>query len=231
MELLFFAMKHDWAVIMPILLCSIVTLAVTFERWWFYRSNKVPLLEFLDKLQTELPRGINQARILSERQGGILGEVAAEASRIMAEQPMKFERLYEITTSLAVRRLERNLAALATIATIAPYLGLFGTVVRILLTFGEMARTSGAGGAADIMNGIGSALIATALGLVVAIAAVAINNYFRTVVDRYVGDFELLKLVFLNANAPTASTPASDPRRTPAAPAARRPIAADDVRI
>lgn len=229
MELLYFAVRHDWAVITPILLCSIVTLAVTIERWWFYRSNKVPLLEFLDRLQSELPRGINQARILCERQGGILGEVAAEGARIMAEQPTRFERLYEITTSLAVRRLERNLAALATIATIAPYLGLFGTVVRILLTFGEMAQSSGAGGAADIMNGIGSALIATALGLVVAIAAVAINNYFRTVVDRYIGDFELLKLVFLNATTPTQAAAGPDPRRTPPTP--RRPVAADDVRI
>lgn len=228
MELLKFAVYHDWAVLLPILLCSIVTLAVTIERWWFYRTNKVPLLEFLDRLQSELPRGANQARILAERQGGILGEVAAEAARIVAEQPGRFERLYEITTSLAVRRLERNLAALATIATIAPYLGLFGTVVRILLTFGEMARASGSGGAADIMNGIGSALIATALGLLVAIAAVAINNYFRTVVDRYIGDFELLKLVFMNAQTPTPAAPAADPRRVPTAP--RRP-SVDDVRI
>ena len=188
----------------------------------------MPLLEFLDRLQSELPRGANQARILAERQGGILGEVAAEAARIVAEQPGRFERLYEITTSLAVRRLERNLAALATIATIAPSLGLFGTVVRILLTFGEMARASGSGGAADIMNGIGSALIATALGLLVAIAAVAINNYFRTVVDRYIGDFELLKLVFMNAQTPAPVAPAADPRRVPTAP--RRP-SVDDVRI
>lgn len=224
MEMLSFAVRHDWAVLLPILFCSVLVVAVTLERWWFYRSNKVPLLEFLDRLQSELPRGIGQARTLAERQGGILGEVAAEATRILAEQPMRFERLYEITTSLAVRRLERNLAVLATIATISPYLGLFGTVVRILLTFGELARAGGGGGAADIMNGIGSALIATALGLLVAIVSVAINNYFRTIVDRYVGDFELLKLVFLNAQSPSS---AADPRRTPIV----RRAADDDVRV
>ena len=87
---------------------------------------------------------------------------------------------------------------MGTIATIAPYLGLFGTVVRILLTFGDLSKAGGQTGAPEIMFGIGSALIATAFGLGVAIAAVALNNYFQSIVNRYEDDFQLLKLLFLS---------------------------------
>jgi biopolymer transport protein ExbB/TolQ len=110
---------------------------------------------------------------------------------------------------------------LGTIATVAPYLGLFGTVVRILLTFGELASAESGGNVANVMFGIGSALVATAAGLGVAIAAVALNNYFRTMVEKFAGDFEVLKLVLLSVVGGGSSRAQ---RATVAAPYARRPI-------
>jgi len=200
MDLIIFAIKHDWGVLMPIILCSVLTLAVAFERLMFYRRNRRDITTFINDLQRELHRNsLDTSLVISNQLGGILGEVSEEGVRILADQRHNFDRQFDITINLATRQLERNLSVLGTIATVSPYLGLFGTVVRILLTFGEMARATGAAaGASQIMFGIGSALIATAFGLAVAITAVALNNYFHTVVSRWEEDFQLLKLLFLS---------------------------------
>ena len=78
----------------------------------------------------------------------------------------------------------------------APFLGLFGTVVRILLIFVDMPNLSANSGA--IASGIGSALIATAFGLGVAIVAVVFYNSFQSIVKHYEDDFQLIKLLFLS---------------------------------
>jgi len=199
MELIQFAIIHDWAVLLPIVACSILTVAVAIERKFFYDKNKRDVVQFIHRLQRELQRGsLENSQMLSAQLGGIIGEVSEEGIRVLSEQPESFERSYDITAALASRKLEKNLPILGTIATVSPYLGLFGTVVRILLTFGEMSKSSNQAGAPEIMFGIGSALIATAFGLGVAIASVALNNYFQSIVNRYEDDFQLLKLLFLS---------------------------------
>ena len=136
------------------------------------------------------------AQTLSEQLGGVIGEVSEEGIRILSEQKHDFSRSFDISTSLAVRKLEKHLTILGTIGGVAPFLGLFGTVVRILYTFQDLA-TQGNQSAAVAM-GIGSALIATAFGLGVAIVAVILYNTFQSIVKRYEDDFQLLKLLFLS---------------------------------
>ena len=75
-------------------------------------------------------------------------------------------------------------------------MGLFGTVVRILLTFNILADSGNQ--AATVASGIGSALIATAFGLGVAIVAVIFFNSFQSIVKHYEDDFQLIKLLFLS---------------------------------
>jgi biopolymer transport protein ExbB len=216
MELIQFAILHDWLVLLPIVACSILTLAVAIERRFFYKKNQRDVVQFIHRLQRELQRGsLENSQMLSTQLGGIIGEVSEEGVRVLAEQPDSFERSYDITAALASRKLEKNLSILGTIATIAPYLGLFGTVVRILLTFGEMSKAGSQTSAPEIMFGIGSALIATAFGLGVAIAAVALNNYFQSIVNRYEDDFQLLKLLFLSfADERGPVTTTAQPRPT-----------------
>lgn len=220
MELLLFAVREDWAVLLPIVACSILTVAVAIERWFFYKKNRRDVVSFIHRLQRELQRGsLENSQMLSAQLGGIIGEVSEEGIRVLAEQPESFERSYDITAALAGRKLEKNLPVLGTIATISPYLGLFGTVVRILLTFGDLSAAGAQTGAPQIMFGIGSALIATALGLGVAITAVALNNYFQTIVNRYEDDFQLLKLLFLSfADERENAVPAGGAERRPTQP-------------
>lgn len=201
MELFLFAIKHDWLILLPIGVCSVAVVTVWIERLLFFRSNRRDIESFIRHLERDLAHNNTEGAIaLATETGGILGEVTEESVRALDEYSDDFGTHFDITADLYTRNMERGLAVLGTIATISPYLGLFGTVVRILLTFGEMSKMDGAANSStQIMSGIGSALIATAAGLLVAIVAVAVNNYFTTVVTTWENHFKLLKLIFLSA--------------------------------
>jgi biopolymer transport protein ExbB len=201
-KLLLFTLQNDWAILLPIVIASVISIAVIIKRQAFFNRNSRDLESFVQRLQRELSKGnYDNALALSEQLGGIIGRVAQEGIQILrqnADKPKSFASAFDITLALAVRRLEAGLNTLGTIGTIAPYLGLFGTVVRILITFGEMANAA-TGQAAQVMFGIGSALIATAFGLGVAIVAVIANNHLRGKVEAFENDFQLLKLVMLSS--------------------------------
>jgi len=197
MDLLIHSIQLDWPVLLPIFVCSILVVAVAINRFSFYNKNKRDVVQFIHRLQKELQRdNLDGAQNLSAQLGGVIGEVAEEGIRILSEQKNDFSRSFDISTNLATRKLEKHLTIMGTIAGVAPFLGLFGTVVRILYTFQDLA-TQGNQSAAVAM-GIASALIATAFGLGVAIVAVILYNSFQSIVKRYEDDFQLLKLLFLS---------------------------------
>ena len=197
MDLLLHSIKLDWPVLLPILVCSILTLMVAIDRALFYKANKRNVIQFIPRLQKELAaNNLMGAQNLAIQCGGIIGEVTEEAVRIFSEQKKGFARSFDIASALATRKLEHRLTILGTIGGVAPFLGLFGTVVRILYTFQDLA-TQGNQSAAVAM-GIGSALIATAFGLGVAIIAVVCYNSFQSTVRRFEDDFQLIKLLFLS---------------------------------
>ncbi len=188
---------NDLWIIGPIIFCSILTIAVAINRFSFYNRNKRDVVQFIPKLSKELDRNnLEGARNLSIQLGGVIGEVSEEAVRIFTEQKKGFARSFDIAANLATRKLEHHLTILGTIGGVAPFLGLFGTVIRILTTFGDLA-TQGNQSAA-VAEGIASALIATAAGLGVAILAVVLYNTFQSTVKRYEDDFQLIKLLFLS---------------------------------
>lgn len=197
MELLLKAAIEDLWIIAPILLCSILTIMVAINRFYYYSKNKRDVVLFIQKLQKELARNnLDSAQSLSVQLGGIIGEVSEEAVRIFSEQKNGFSRSFDIASSLATRKLESHLTILGTIGGVCPFLGLFGTVVRILYTFQDLAVQGNQ--SAAVASGIASALIATALGLGVAIVAVVLYNYFQSMVKRFEDDFQLIKLLFLS---------------------------------
>ena len=197
MDLLLKAMIEDIWIVAPILLCSFLTLGVVINRLYYYNKNKRDVVLFIPKLQKELARNnLDSAQNLSVQLGGIVGEVSEEAVRIFSEQKSGFSRSFDIAAALATRKLETHLTILGTIGGVCPFLGLFGTVVRILYTFQDLAVQGNQ--SAAVASGIASALIATALGLGVAIVAVVLYNYFQSMVKRFEDDFQLIKLLFLS---------------------------------
>ena len=87
MELLLKSIEMDWPVLLPIFVCSILTVAVAINRFSYYNSNKRDVVQFIPKLQRELAKNdLNGAQNISIQLGGVLGEVTEEAVRIFKEQ-------------------------------------------------------------------------------------------------------------------------------------------------
>ena len=197
MDLLLESIKMDWPVLTPIFICSVLVIAVAINKLIYYKKNERNIGEFIQSLQKALAKNnIGAAQRISVQLGGIISEMVDEGLRIYTEQRSGFSRAYDISSSLATRKLEKGLNILGTIGGVAPFLGLFGTVVRILYTFQDLAVQGNQ--SAAVATGIASALIATAFGLGVAIIAVILYNYFQSVVTRFESDFKLIKLVFLS---------------------------------
>lgn len=199
MELLIEAIKMDWWILLPIFVCSVLVVGVVISKWSFYQKNQRDITLYMRELNKDLSQNdLNAAKNTAYRCGGVIGEVIEEAVRIFEEQKNGFSRSFDISAALATRKLESHLSILGTIGGVAPFLGLLGTVTRILFTFKDMANSGQMGQAADVMSGIGSALIATAFGLGVAIVAVIFFNSFQSIVKHYEDDFQLIKLLFLS---------------------------------
>ena len=91
MELLLHSIKLDWPVLLPILLCSILTVAVAINRFSFYNKNKRDVVKFIRSLKSELVNNrLDSAKNLSIQLGGVIGEVSEEAVRIFSEQKQYF---------------------------------------------------------------------------------------------------------------------------------------------
>lgn len=197
MELLWNSIKMDWPVLLPILVCALLVVQVVLQRMSVYNKNKRDIQLLIPRIQKELAvNNLQGVQNIAIQCGGVVGEVVEEAARIFADQKSGFSRSFDISAALAVRKLEKHLTILGTIGGVAPFLGLFGTVVRILYTFQDLAVQGNQ--SAAVAMGIGSALIATAFGLIVAIIAVIFFNSFQSVVKHYEDDFQLIKLLFLS---------------------------------
>ena len=107
MELLLHSIKLDWPVLLPILICSILVVAVVMNRFSFYKKNKRDVVLFIPKLQKELAKNnLQGAQNLAIQCGGVIGEVTEEAVRIFSEQRKGFSRSFDIAAALATRKLE-----------------------------------------------------------------------------------------------------------------------------
>ncbi len=197
MDLLLHSIKLDWPVLTPIAICSILVVAVVIKKIYLFSKNKRDINRLIPRLQRALAKkDFKEAQEIATDCGGVYGIVIREGVRIFTEQREGFSRSFDIAAELAIRKLERFLTILGTIGGVAPFLGLFGTVVRILYTFQDLAVQGNQ--SAAVAMGIGSALIATAFGLGVAIVAVIFYNSFQSIVKRYEENFQLIKLLFLS---------------------------------
>ena len=197
MDLLLHSIQLDWPVLLPILVCALLVVQVVIQRISVYNKNKRDINKLIPRVQKELMvNNLQGVQNIAVQCGGVIGEVLEEAVRIFSDQRDGFSRSFDISATLATRKLEKHLTILGTIGGVAPFLGLFGTVVRILYTFQDLAVQGNQ--SAAVAMGIGSALIATAFGLIVAIVAVIFYNSFQSVVKHYEDDFQLIKLLFLS---------------------------------
>ncbi|AVO50901.1 flagellar motor protein MotA [Melaminivora suipulveris] len=186
--------------IWPLLACSVLALALIFERFVALQTKRVAPPRLLDEAISVSSRGLPAPDVASQlAQSSALGEVLATGLRTLAAHPASSEAELRAAIEGAGRtvalRLEKYLNALATIASAAPLLGLFGTVVGMIEIFGSQgganAVAGGAGNPAQLAHGISVALYNTAFGLIIAIPALIFWRYFRSRVDVYLLTLEL----------------------------------------
>ena len=173
--------------IWPLLLCSILVLAIVIERLIQLQAHKIippDLLEQTMDLTRKTPAGESLLQQLEH--AGALGPVLASGMRVLQDNPMASDEDVrggmEIAGRVAAQHLERYLSALGALASAAPLLGLLGTVVGMIEIFG--AQQGSAQQPAQLAHGISVALYNTAFGLIVAIPALLFWRYFRARVDR-----------------------------------------------
>lgn len=157
----------------PLIICSLLVWAVTFEKWWFLRKFEQRSKSLHEKASVLLrDKKVHEARGLINSFHPILS--APYLALIEGGEERLVRRLEE--SRLGMRRF---LWILGTIGASAPFIGLFGTVVGIIKSFESIART-GKSGFAVVAAGLSEALIATAAGIIVAVIAVVLYNYFQT---------------------------------------------------
>jgi len=176
----------------PIMLCSIVALAITIERFWSLRRATIDTRDFMDTMRTVLRQNRIQDAI------AVCDETDAPVARILKAGVLKHNRpkedireAIESAGHFEIPRLERYLSALATCATIAPLLGLLGTVQGLIKCFATIQNRQGQVNPSDLAEGVGNALITTAAGLTVAIPTLVVYNYFVTRVENMVIEMEI----------------------------------------
>jgi biopolymer transport protein ExbB len=184
-------------VMWPILLCSVLAMAIIAERLWVLRRRRIaPPGLALQALQWAREGKLDTRRIQALRDGSPLGRLLAIGLLNRHHERAILQESIEDVGRLVIHQLERYLNTLGTIATISPLLGLLGTVFGMIRVFNVMTL-KGAGDPSALAGGIGEALITTAAGLLVAIPAVIFYRYLRGRVDELVlvMEHESMKLV------------------------------------
>lgn len=182
--------------IWPLIACSILTLAIVIERFVSLKSAKVAPKHLLDEVLSASQTAVPEPAVVSQlEQSSALGEVLASGLRAVNRDPYCSEEELRATMEgagrLVTQRLEQHLSTLGTIASAAPLLGLFGTVVGMIEIFGAQAPGASSANPAMLAHGISIALYNTAFGLVIAIPSLIFWRYFRGRVDAYLLTLEL----------------------------------------
>ncbi|MFY9146689.1 MAG: MotA/TolQ/ExbB proton channel family protein [Bacillota bacterium] len=171
----------------PILLCSIVALAVVIERMIVLLRRNADADELLEDVRYAVDAGrIIEALQIAKRSRSPLSNMIVAALTSMGKPRTEVEEMVRTAGEQELRRLEKNLPILELVVTIAPMLGLLGTVVGIIKSFNVLGATAGLTDPAVLSIGIAEALITTAAGLIVAIPTQAMYTYLNGLIERHV---------------------------------------------
>jgi biopolymer transport protein ExbB len=184
--------------IWPLIFASIIALAIIGERFWALRTEVVAPGNLLPEVQKWLSQGgITKETCGRLEKHSLLGEIFASAlNNIDSSREVMKEAIEESGRSVA-HKLDKYLTTLGTIATVAPLLGLLGTVIGMVELFGAFTATGH--DVAQFARGISVALYNTAAGIVVAVPAMIFYRHFRGKVDGLIVEMEqqAIKLVEL----------------------------------
>lgn len=176
---------------------SLISVAVMVERFLFYSKHKVDAPAIRNKFESLLDKGDYKAAAdFLQKFDSLETNITLFGLRQYTKGPDAVEDLIAGAEASERLRYEQRLNFLATLGSNAPFIGLFGTVLGVIKAFGELGSDLSAAGG-GLMEGISEALVATGVGLLVAIPAVIAYNVFNAKVDTLSANSELLSRTLL----------------------------------
>lgn len=187
----------EWVLWMLVAL-SVLSIAVILERLLFFYRTRIQFAEFNASLNEYLKRGeFDQAEGLCSSSKSLAAQVALQGVRNRHASIEGMEGSMEAVIVGQRSKLDRGLVILGTLGNNAPFIGLFGTVIGIIKAFHDLSLNP-QGGPSVVMSGISEALVATAVGLIVAIPAVIAFNFFSRMVKIRTADAQsIAKLIMM----------------------------------
>ena len=177
--------------IWPIILCSIIAIAIIGERFYSLRHDLVAPRSLLPRVIQEFRKsGVNADMLSGIAQSSLLGKVLAAGLKNVNSPREVMKESIEEAGRAASQELDRYLTTLGTIATMSPLLGLLGTIIGMIEIFGASAPT-GITDPAQLAHGISIALYNAAFGIIVAVPSLVFYRHFRARADSLVVEMEL----------------------------------------
>ncbi len=195
----------EWVMWLMVVL-SVISVAIILERAWFFFSLRDDLTLLARDLRTALEDSTEAARLRMQSSPSAEAAVVLAGLAMHDRGPDAAEEAMAGAAALQRMKLEKRLAYLATLGNNAPFIGLFGTVIGIVGAFealGDSAKVPLAEAATKaiapeaVMSSIGEALVATAIGIAIAIPAVAANNFFQRSTKSTLANTEALTRILL----------------------------------
>ena len=184
----------------PIILCSVVALAIFVERIIAFARIRIRGYGLVKEVAQHVRNGKSaKALELARESESPMGRVLADAIEVADQNSETLETVIINSTGKEIRELSRYLQALATIGNIAPLLGLLGTVVGMIKAFMVIQQMGGKVNAAVLAGGIWEAMLTTALGLSVALPAMVAHSYLIARVDDYETQLQDGTVTFIKA--------------------------------
>jgi len=188
--------------VIPILFCSVLVLAIFFERMIRYAVNRRRGKEIEIKIADLMTKGFEEdALALAGQSNSPMGRILEKAIQARDLDKDTLESVIVNATENEVRGLSAYLQALATIGNIAPLLGLLGTIIGMIKAFMVIQDMGGKVNAAVLAGGIWEAMLTTALGLAVALPTMVAHSFLLSKVDKYEARLQNGSVLFLKAVA------------------------------
>ena len=186
----------EWVLWLLIVL-SVVSIAIMLERAVFYYKIRIDLASFTKSLNKFLMKNDwDEIKDLCESSPSLESQMVLRGLEYQDKGPAAMEQSMDGYVAGQRQKLDQGLVVLGTLGNNAPFIGLFGTVIGIIKAFHDLASAP-QGGPSVVMSGISEALVATAVGLMVAIPAVIAYNTFQRIVKSHMANSQAVKNLVL----------------------------------
>jgi len=166
---------------------SVLSFGAMLERWWYFFKHRGDIDELTEKLMVALEKGEDQeAHALLKKSKLVEASVLEPAMRLLPGGPEALQDAIDSELVKVRQDMERGCTLLGTLGNNAPFIGLFGTVIGVIISFQQLSVSQTSNAMGSVMAGIAEALVATGVGLFVAIPAVVAYN----LVQKAIGDIE-----------------------------------------